>query len=37
MGQIGEEEKVWEIPVPEKVPDTVPADLPVREPEKVPA
>lgn len=38
MAHIGEEKKVYEIPEPAAIPDTVPVEAPaVQEPEKVPA
>jgi hypothetical protein len=36
MGQIGKETKIYEIPEPVRIPDTVPSEQPVREPERVP-
>ena len=40
MAHIGEEKRIYEVPEPVSVPDTVPADapsVPAQEPEKVPA
>lgn len=32
MANIGKEKKIYEIPEPAQVPDTVPQDIPVEEP-----
>lgn len=36
MANIGDKKRIYEVPEPAQVPDTVPSDLPISEPEKVP-